>query len=175
MKIKNRLGCSIALCLSAAVVQAQETSEVETLKKQLLQMKENFEKVQQDYQKQIDALSKKVDELLKQQAASAEKEKLKEQLAAELQKNAEPSPAKPGAAVEKEPWSPAQPITVMRAGAAYMNLSFDTLIDFGWSSESDPSERLQLGDHDPIQRGFSLRNAEIAIDGAVDPYFKGFA
>jgi hypothetical protein len=33
---------------------------------------------------------------------------------------------------------------------------------------------LQLGDHDPIKRGFSLRNAEIAVDGAVDPYFKGF-
>src|SRR6185436_18408649 len=45
----------------------------------------------------------------------------------------------------------------------------------GWSTESDPSAQLQLGDHDPIKRGFSLRNAEIALDGAVDPYFKGFA
>jgi hypothetical protein len=34
---------------------------------------------------------------------------------------------------------------------------------------------LELGDHDPLKRGFSLRNAEIALDGAVDPYFKGFA
>jgi hypothetical protein len=44
----------------------------------------------------------------------------------------------------------------------------------GWSTASDPSAYLQLGDHDPIKRGFSLRNAEIAVDGAVDPYFKGF-
>jgi hypothetical protein len=48
-------------------------------------------------------------------------------------------------------------------------------MDFGGSTASDPSAMLELGDHDPIKRGFSLRNAEIAIDGAVDPYFKGFA
>jgi hypothetical protein len=32
-----------------------------------------------------------------------------------------------------------------------------------------------VGDHDPQQRGFNARNAEIALDGAVDPYFQGFA
>jgi hypothetical protein len=47
-------------------------------------------------------------------------------------------------------------------------------MDVGWSTASDPSSFLELGDHDPIKRGFSLRNAEIAVDGAVDPYFKGF-
>ncbi len=61
-----------------------------------------------------------------------------------------------------------------RAGGTYMNTSFDVLLDGGWSSDEEPSERLQLGDHDPQQRGFSLRNAELAVDGAVDPYFKGF-
>src|SRR5436190_24217151 len=63
----------------------------------------------------------------------------------------------------------------MRSGSAYMNVSFGTLMDFGWSTAPNPSAQLQLGDHDPIKRGFSLRNAEIAFDGAVDPYFKGFA
>jgi hypothetical protein len=48
-------------------------------------------------------------------------------------------------------------------------------MDLGGSTARDPSAQLQLGDHDPIQRGFSMRNAEIALDGAVDPYFKGFA
>src|SRR5439155_1238140 len=52
--------------------------------------------------------------------------------------------------------------------------SFDALMNVGWSTASDPSQYLQLGDHDPINRGFSLRNAEIVMDGAVDPYFKGF-
>ncbi|MEO8201812.1 MAG: hypothetical protein ABI679_14880, partial [Gemmatimonadota bacterium] len=46
--------------------------------------------------------------------------------------------------------------------------------DFGWSSESDvPS--LQRGDHDPQVRGFTVPNAEISLDGAVDPYFRAFA
>ena len=48
-------------------------------------------------------------------------------------------------------------------------------MDFGGSTARDPSAQLNLGDHDPNQRGFTLPNAEIALDGAVDPYFKGFA
>src|SRR5881296_615085 len=81
----------------------------------------------------------------------------------------------PPAAVTAPAWSPAQPITVARAGGAYMNVSFDTLVDFGWSTEPHVDTVTQLGDHDPSQRGFSLRNAELSLDGAVDPYFKGFA
>jgi len=55
-----------------------------------------------------------------------------------------------------------------------MNVSFVGLTDFGWSTEPDVSS-LQLGDHDPRVRGFSIPNAELALDGTVDPYFKGFA
>jgi hypothetical protein len=32
-----------------------------------------------------------------------------------------------------------------------------------------------VGDHDPHVRGFSIPNAELALDGNVDPYFKAFA
>ena len=71
-------------------------------------------------------------------------------------------------------WSPSKPITIARAGSAYMNISFDTLMDLGASTAKDPTKQLNLGDHDPNQNGFSLRNAEIAVDGAVDPYLKGF-
>src|SRR5262249_18359350 len=70
-------------------------------------------------------------------------------------------------------WSADQPITIARAGSAYMNISFDTLITAGTSSEPNPSQFIELGDHDPQSRGFNLRNAEIAVDGVVDPYFKG--
>jgi hypothetical protein len=34
---------------------------------------------------------------------------------------------------------------------------------------------IEVGDHDPQQRGFNARNIELAFDGAVDPYFEGFA
>jgi len=55
-----------------------------------------------------------------------------------------------------------------------MNLSFVGLIDAGWSTEPDVGS-LQLGDHDPHVRGFSIPNGELALDGTVDSHFKGFA
>lgn len=61
-----------------------------------------------------------------------------------------------------------------RTSGAYMNVSFVGLTDFGWSSAKNVSA-LQVGDHDPHVRGFSIPNAELALDGTVDPYFKGFA
>ena len=60
-----------------------------------------------------------------------------------------------------------------RASGGYMNVGFVGLIDAGWSTEPDvPS--LQRGDHDPRVRGFTIPNTELTLDGAVDPYFKGF-
>jgi hypothetical protein len=54
-----------------------------------------------------------------------------------------------------------------------MNIGFSGLADFGWSTE--PNVRsLQRGDHDPAVRGFTIPNAEISLDGAVDPFFRGF-
>lgn len=55
----------------------------------------------------------------------------------------------------------------------YVNLGFSGLIDGGTSTESNVGT-LQLGDHDPHVRGFTIPNAELTLDGAVDPYFKGF-
>lgn len=72
-------------------------------------------------------------------------------------------------------WSPTDPITLVRAGNAYMNIGFDAMVNFGWSSAAEPSDYLELGDHDPSQRGFSMRNAEIVLEGAVDPYFTAMA
>jgi hypothetical protein len=55
-----------------------------------------------------------------------------------------------------------------------MNIGFVALTDAGWSTESDVGS-LQVGDHDPHVNGFSIPNVELTLDGAVDPYFKGFA
>ena len=65
----------------------------------------------------------------------------------------------------------AQPPAAQRG--QYMNIGFVAITDAGWSSEPDVGS-LQLGDHDPHVRGFSIPNTEITLDGAVDPYFKGF-
>ena len=163
------------MCGVTVSASAQEASEVESLKKQLQQVKEQFEKAQQEYQKQIDALAKKLDEVIQRQnQPAAETTKPKPTVAAPVTGPEKP-PAPPAASLEKVPWSASQPITLSRAGPAYMNISFDALMDAGWSSASDPSAKLQLGDDDPIKRGFTLPNTEIVLDGAVDPYFKGVA
>jgi len=183
--MKNLKLFGLAICLSTMAVHAQEANQIDQLKKAMQQMQENFDKVQREQRQQIEALTKKIDDLTKTQTTStppaeakapeqktAEQKKLEQELAAELGPAATNAPPKSPAPTTA--WSPSQPIPVMRAGSSYMNISFDTLMDAGWSTASDPSKQLQLGDHDPIKRGFSLRNAEIAVDGNIDPYFKGF-
>ena len=66
------------------------------------------------------------------------------------------------------------PITLAGSGRNYMNLSFDGLFALAYSSDRN-LDRLETGDHDPQQRGFNARNLELALDGAVDPYFEAFA
>jgi len=174
MKIFRIAGMTVlvsTLLAGANAGHAQETNEVEQLKRQLQQMQENFERSQREEQAQINALTQKLEAFTQVQAATEEKQKLTAQLAAEMSG----APTNAPVALEKQPWSPSNPLTVARAGSAYMNMSFDAMMAVGGSTMSDPSAQLQLGDHDPIKNGFSLRNAEVALDGAVDPYFKGFA
>jgi hypothetical protein len=185
MNVRKFAGWCALLCLGARLAIAQETNDVELLKRQLKEATDNFEKIIREQRQMIDSLNRRLDTMqaamTNQQgnaggtntatagAAAAEKQRLEQQLANELGTNLAPSTA-----TTPSGFSPAAPITVARAGSSYMNISFDTLIDGGWSTSPDPSAQLELGDHDPIKRGFSLRNAEIALDGAVDPYFKGF-
>ncbi len=65
-----------------------------------------------------------------------------------------------------------QPITI-GGGKNYMNISLDGLFALAYSSARD-LDHIEVGDHDPQQRGFNARNIELAFDGAVDPYFEGF-
>lgn len=68
----------------------------------------------------------------------------------------------------------AQPFQVAASGPAYLNLSFDALFAAGGSTRKEVQE-LQLGGHDPNQRGFTVQNLELTLDGAVDPYLRGQA
>lgn len=152
---------------------AAET-EVQELKTQLQQLQAAFEKTRQEQEQKIQELTKRLEALTASvpvvvPAKSEEQKKLEQELAGEMP----PTPVSPNGTGEPPPAPSIAPIA--RAGSTYMNLSFGTLIDAGWSSVPEPSAQLQLGDHDPLKRGFSLRNAEIAIDGAVDPYFTGAA
>lgn len=65
-------------------------------------------------------------------------------------------------------------MTIAGGGKNYLNLSLDGMFAAAFSNESQ-LDRLEVGDHDPQQRGFNARNIELALDGAVDPYFEAFA
>lgn len=177
MNFRPILAGAAALCLSMNYLPAEEATAAQ-LRLQLQQLQEEFERTRQQQAEQIAALTKKLDQLAggatapaaTASPAGAPDKSLEQALAAELAANAPPSTA-PAAAPETNRGVGGGG----RAGGAYMNLSFGTMMAGGWSSASDPSAQLQLGDHDPSKRGFNLRNAELAIDGAVDPYFQGFA
>src|SRR5438046_1152329 len=62
-----------------------------------------------------------------------------------------------------------QPITI-GGGKNYMNISLDGLFALAYSSARDLNN-IEVGDHDPQQRGFIARNIELAFDGAVDPCY----
>src|SRR5438094_8139687 len=115
MNFGKLLGWSSALCLTALAAQAQPTNELEQLKRQIQQMQESFEKVQREQRQQIDALTKKLDDLTKQQTAEAEKKKLEQELVTELSKNQPVTPAQT-TTPPSTTWSPSQPLTVARAG-----------------------------------------------------------
>ncbi|MDB6038456.1 MAG: hypothetical protein JWM99_2297 [Verrucomicrobiales bacterium] len=63
-----------------------------------------------------------------------------------------------------KPWSLSDPIRLGGNMANYMNVSFDALTAAGTSTEKD-IESLQLGGHDPNQRGFTVQNLELTFDG----------
>ncbi len=80
--------------------------------------------------------------------------------------------AKPGSALPG--WLNGQPLTIAGGAKTYLNMSF--LAQFSAAASSERHlDQLEVGDHDPQQRGFNARNNELVLDGAVDPYFQGFA
>ena len=173
MKLKFILGVSSALCLCATIAQAQETN----WEKRLQQMSENFARQQREMQERFDK---------KTAAQDAEIESLKKQLgglppAPLLGASSSAASASAGqgsfapaqTALAPKPWTPSDPIRVGKGGT-YMNISFDALVAAGASTAND-IESLQLGGHDPKQRGFTIQNLETGFDGAVDPYFRGQA
>src|ERR1051326_1260380 len=91
-KNASRLGVFAIACfgLWSTRVCAQDTNQIEQLKKQLQSMQENFERVQREQREQIEVLTRKLEELTRQQAAEAEKKKLEQELAAQLASNQPP-------------------------------------------------------------------------------------
>ena len=154
MKIFKIIGLYVGFSL--VPVLAQENRELDAIKQQLKEANDAFEKAVQQHRQIIESLNKKLESLQPNQPAAPN-------AAAASKPPSTPSPAIAAAAAEAAAaaaaavppeasgpkWSPSQPMTLFKAGSAYMNVSFGALMDVGWSTASDPSARLQLGDHDP--------------------------
>lgn len=71
-------------------------------------------------------------------------------------------------------WKPSDPVRVSKGGA-YVDVSMLATFAAGGSTAHDIEGGTQLGGHDPNQRGFTAQGAELNLQGAVDPYFRGNA
>ncbi len=108
-------------------------------------------------------------------ALEAEVQELKAQLARQAEASAIAAEAAPAPALPA-PAPLTAPMTVVSgaAGKSFLNLSLDGLIAVGTSTAEDIGE-LEVGGHDPAQRGFTVQNVEMVLEAAVDPYFRGQA
>lgn len=141
---------------------AQPASPVDQLRQELRELQENFRKIQEQQQQRIDALEKQIEQLSRPAVPSDIPP-----VAPEASSQLPPLAA-------AQPWTPTAPMTLFGGQRNYLNLSLDGLLAAGTSTASD-LEHLQLGGHDPRQRGFTLQNVEAVFEGMVDPYFRGQA
>lgn len=159
------------ICFStvmAATLSATETAfDPQLIMRQLQELRKNQQQLQQtiaEQQRTIETLQKQVSE-------AAEKQKVAAEAAVALV----PPPNAPSNVPLPQP-TLSQPAFRIGGAGGYMDISLDVLAAAAWSSEADASMRnLQFGGHDPHDRGFTLQNAELALQGAVDPYFRGDA
>ena len=172
MKLGNLLGWSSALCLSALVVQAQETNKIEKFEKQLKQLQENFDKQQREMRETFERLIREQQAQIEALKKQVEFNKTNAPPLITQQPLTNPVTATPAPDLSR-PWSPAAPIRI-GSGQNYLNLSFDGLFAVGTSTAKE-IDGLETGGHDPKQRGFTVENIETTFEGKVDPYFRAQA
>jgi TolA-binding protein len=152
---------SVALVVAGAfavrAAPAADQATMEPLMRELEAMKRRIEKIEQQTREQQEIIRKQSETIRQLSGQRGAPAQVPPAAVATV-------PAAPAAAPEAppRPWSPSQPITLLAGARGYMNISFDALMDFGWSTTSDvPS--IERGDHDPLQRGFTLPNEEIFL------------
>lgn len=147
------------------------SNSIESLKLQLEKLQREFEETQRRQLQQIESLKMQIEALEKGSATPVKKEEIQSQSAIIKTNNWREEIVSSSAAKK---WNPAAPIRLIGSGNNYLDLSLDALVAAGSSTEKHVDE-LQLGGHDPSQRGFTLQQMEMVFNGAVDPYFTGQA
>ena len=173
MKATTLWAGSLALSLSATCATAQATNLIEQLQQRLRQLQEDFERQQREQTRQLEALRLEILRLQTNTSANAPALGMVVSNTPSI-----PADSKPLSPLPKEKldqprgWSPADPIRVGSA-TAYLDLGATITVAAGGATTNGIAENLELGHHDPSQRGFTLQGVELALSGAVDPYFRG--
>ena len=156
------------LCAGAMASRAQETNEVEQLKRQLEQMRRSFEETQREQRQQIEALTKKLDELTAKQQAAAILTSAPPATAAAPEQSTGPEWANRLAEKVDQ---------VVEAQKKVLPSEFNPAIGFvgetvfGYRSRgSDQTGGDRPGGFDVFQRSMELN-----IAASVDPFAKGYA
>ena len=151
----------ISAAAGAAQAQNQDSAEdrIKKLEAEFEAYKNKTDKERAELKTQIDALKQKVEQ---GESAPASRRAIDDAIA-ELQARVS---------------SMQQNQTALQASrgqrVAYLDISFDLLTAVGGSQATDAQLQIvQPGGHDPKQRGFTIQNAELFMEGAVDPNFKG--
>lgn len=139
--------------LAVSAVEAQETNELELLRKELRELRSRALVLEQ----KLDSLEQKGSGAAPVPAGTA---------------TVPESSLRPASTAKT--WSPTDPIRVGKGGA-YADLGLVATFAAGGSTASDIEGGTQLGGHDPNQRGFTVQGVEMNLQGAVDPYVRGNA
>ena len=143
---------AVSLCVGR--LPAQETSEIEQLKKEMREMR----KYMQELERKIEKLE------AKPAAAPPVAGVVVAPVVEPVTGIAEPTKA----------WSPTDPIRIGKGGI-YADIGLVATFAAGGSTANDIEGGTQLGGHDPNQRGFTVQGVEMNLQGAVDPYLRGNA
>ena len=158
MNVMKVMGLASALAVSATPLVAQEANTVDQMKKQLQDMQQSFEMQRQ----QIEAMQKQLEALELRQTVGTPSTNLPPAIT-----------TTPATVPAGQHGRPSDPIRLFGNQRNYMNISFDGLFAAGASTADDIEGGLELGAHDPVQRGFTVQNLELTLEGMVDPYFRG--
>jgi len=172
MKLKNFLGWSSALCLSAMTAQAQETNQPADFDQRLIQMQERFEQREWEMEARFDK---------KTAAQDAEIEALKKQLAGTATNPPAPVIAgtPPTNAVSTEQLKDLNEKVDQVAKAQKKTLMSEFNPAIGVVGETVFSYRSKGSDETGSDRpgGFDVwqRSIELNVAASVDPFAKGYA
>ncbi len=174
MKLKLLLGLALALGASVIVTGAQEaksnqSEQVRALQERLHQMQKQFEEQQRAFQHQMQRLQEQIHSLRGGHGKTNDPDAHLHELM--QQKLSEPVNAE---ALKAAGWRPTDPIRLAGDENRFLNLSLGALVSMGTTTARDIAALLP-GGHDPNQRGFSVQNLELTMDGRVGPHMNGHA